>query len=149
MENIFVAVDFKKKSTVLIDYAATLAEKFASKVWIVHIAAPEPDFVGYTPGPQYIRDSRAEELREEHRVLQDLSAVLDDMGIESEALLIQGPTVEMILEEADKLHADLIICGNHHHSFLHNAFIGSTANELFRKSKIPFLAIPVSDGDDD
>ena len=53
-----------------------MAEKFGSKLWLVHIAAPDPDFVGYGTGPIYIRDSRAKELKEEH---QQLMHIMDDL----------------------------------------------------------------------
>ena len=44
--------------------------KFGSKIWLVHIAAPDPDFVGYEVGPQYIRDHRADELKKEHKLVK-------------------------------------------------------------------------------
>lgn len=145
MKNILVAIDFEPQARLLIDYALTLSEKFSAKLWIVHIAAPNPDFVGYEAGPQYLRDMRAEELREEHQHLRNLGLLAQERGIEAEALLIQGPTVKMILEEAQKLAADLIVVGAHDHSFLHTAFTGNTALSLFKKTKIPLLAIPLAD----
>ena len=50
--------------------AFQLAKSFDSKLWLMHIAAPNPDFVGYEAGPQYIRDNRGTELRKEHKLLQ-------------------------------------------------------------------------------
>ncbi len=143
MKNIFLALDFEESSSALIEHAIQLGNRFNSKVWIVHIAAPDPEFVGYSVGPQYIRDKRAEELRAEHRFLQIVAKDFQDMGIDAEALLIQGPTVPMILEEAEKLKADLIITGSHDHSFLHNALYGHTAKKLINKTRIPLLIVPV------
>lgn len=143
MKNIFLALDFEESSNVLTDYAVHFANCFGAKVWVVHIAAPDPDFVGYGVGPQYIRDKRAEELREEHRFLQKVAKDLMDKGIEAEALLIQGPTVPMILEEAEKLNSDIIITGSHDHGFLHNAMYGHTAKKLINKTKIPLLIVPI------
>jgi len=62
MKNILVTIDFDVQTTLLIDSAYKLANAFDSKIWLVHIAAPNPDFAGYEVGPQYIRDSRAHEL---------------------------------------------------------------------------------------
>ena len=62
MKNILVTVNFEEKETnLLIAKAVELAEKFGSKIWLIHIAAPDPEFVGYEVGPQYIRDHRADE----------------------------------------------------------------------------------------
>ena len=47
MKNILVTVNFEEKETnILINKAVELAEKFGSKIWLIHIAAPDPDFVG-------------------------------------------------------------------------------------------------------
>lgn len=143
MKNILVAIDFDERTYELVAYAAEFAKKFSSKVWIVHIAAPEPDFVGYDVGPEYVRDNRAGELRVEHKNLQLLADKLLKEGVDAEGLLVQGPTVKMILDEAQKLYADLIITGSHDHSFIYNAFVGNTSLELFKKSRIPLLTVPL------
>ena len=63
MKNILVTIDFNENEKLLIDKAFQLAEPFDSKIWLIHIAAPDPDFIGYKVGPQYIRDSRASDLK--------------------------------------------------------------------------------------
>lgn len=143
MKNILVALNFDDKAGKLFEWSAQIAEKFNSNVWIIHIAAPDPDFIGYDTGPQYIRDYRAEDLKEEHRLIRQFAVDLEKKGIKKEGLLIQGPTVKMILEEIEKLKIDLIIIGHHEHSFLYKTFFGSTAKEVLKKSKIPLLVIPL------
>jgi nucleotide-binding universal stress UspA family protein len=145
IKNILVAVDFNDNIGDLIGYAESIATKFGSKVWMIHVSAPDPDFVGYEPGPQYIRDSRAEELKEEHRRLQDLRKTFLSDHLGSEALLIQGSTVETVLEEAKKLDADLLIVGTHKYGFMESFFLESVSLELFKNANIPFMAIPISE----
>ncbi len=144
-KNILVAVDFNDAVGKILAYAEALALKFDAKVWVVHVADPDPDFVGYEPGPQYIRDFRAEELREEHKKLQNMTNMFLDKKIESAALLIQGSTVETVLNEAKKLRADLLIVGNHKHSFLHNLLSESVSLELLKNGNIPLLTIPIDE----
>ncbi|MDA3894409.1 MAG: universal stress protein [Salinivirgaceae bacterium] len=143
MKNILLTIDFDNKGDLLINKAYEMATAFKSKVWILHIAEPEPDFIGYTVGPQYIRNYRADELRKEHKIIQDYADSLKEKGIDSEGLLIQGPTIEMIIEESQKLNVDLIIAGHHKHGFLYNAFVGSVSAEIIKDSKIPVLIIPL------
>ena len=145
LKNILVAVDFNDAVGEILGYAEGLAQKFGAKVWVVHVAEPEPDFVGYEPGPQYIRDMKAEEFSEEHRNLQSICDTFLGKEIEKEALLIQGSTVETVLEEAEKLKSDLLIVGTHKHSFLHNLLQESVSLELLKKSNIPLLAIPIEE----
>ncbi len=143
MKNILVTIDINKSDHLLIDQAFQLAERFNSKIWLMHIAAPDPDFVGYEVGPQYIRDARATELREEHRLLQEYAAMLTKKGVDSEGLLVQGATIEMIIKESQQLNVDLIVTGHHEHGFLYNAFVGSVSSEIIKKSKIPVLIVPL------
>ncbi len=143
MKNILVTIDFSLNENILLDKVIELANAFGSKVWLMHIAAPDPDFVGYEVGPQYIRDTRAEELRKEHRLLQEYTSQLKVKGIEAEGLLVQGATLEMIIKESKKLKADLIIAGHHTHGFFYNAFVGSTSSKIIQRSEIPVLIIPL------
>ena len=145
IKNIMVAVDFNDSIGELMVYADSLAQKFSSKVWVLHVADPEPDFVGYEPGPQYIRDIKAEEYREEHHNLQEVCKNFLSEDVKAEALLIQGSTVETVMEEAQKLNIDLLIVGTHKHSFLHNLLQESISLELFKKAEIPMLTIPIDE----
>ena len=142
MKNILVTIDFNKDEAQLIDKAFQLAKAFNSKLWLMHIAAPEPDFVGYDVGPQYIRDTRAQELRKEHVKLQEYADSLKQKGVDSEGLLIQGATIEMIIEESKKLQADLIIAGQHKHVFFYRQFVEIVSSEIIKKSQIPVLIVP-------
>ncbi|MDR5589497.1 universal stress protein [Christiangramia sp. SM2212] len=144
-KNIMVAVDFNDSIGELMVYADSLAQKFGSKVWVLHVADPEPDFVGYEPGPQYIRDIKAEEYREEHHNLQEICKNFISEEVQADALLIQGSTVKTVLSEAQKLNVDLLIVGTHKHSFLHNLLQESVSMELIKKAEIPMLTIPIEE----
>lgn len=145
MDNILVAVDFNDSVDQILLYGESMAEKFGAKLWVVHVAAPDPDFVGNEAGPQYIRDFKADELKGNHKRLQELCDTFVGKQVECEALLIQGSTVETLLEEVQKLNSDLLIVGTHHHSFLHKLLSESVSRQLFEKVNIPLLAIPFED----
>jgi nucleotide-binding universal stress UspA family protein len=51
MNTILVAVDFSPVTRLLLQAAERVAD-VSTKVYLIHVAAPEPDFVGYTVGPQ-------------------------------------------------------------------------------------------------
>lgn len=143
MKNILVTIDFEEKGQVLIDKAAELAKKFKAKLWLVHVAAPDPDFIGYDVGPQYIRDVLAKDLRNEHKLLQGFTNQLKEKKIVAEALLVQGTTIETIVELTKKLAIDLIVIGKHKHGFFHKTFMVSTDESLVEKSNIPVLIVPL------
>jgi nucleotide-binding universal stress UspA family protein len=146
MKTILVAVDLKPTDTELIKYASVMAEKFQSKIWIIHIAAPPPDFVGYRVGPTYIREMRAEELRKEHKDLQAMAVQLKEQSIDAEALLIQGPTIEMLKNEVEKLNVDILIMGSHKRGFLFEMLVGPTSSiKAIKELPIPVFIIPLPD----
>ena len=142
IQNILVAVDFGETDDTLLEHALEMALKFSAKAWIIHIAMPDPYFVGYEAGPQYIRDIRAGDLRKEHRTLQAYADGFNGAGVEAESLLVQGPTVETILEEAAKLKIDLFVMGVHKHGFMDRLFSGNNPSTLAIKSGIPLLIVP-------
>ncbi len=143
MKNILVALDLKPSDTLLLDQAEKLAEKFGSKIWMVHIASTDPEFVGYDMGPMYIRDFRAEELRTEHRQLQSYAEDLHKKSFAADGLLIEGSAKEMIQSEVEKLHIDLLIMGNHKHGIIYETFVGHTAYKIIRDIAIPVLIVPL------
>ncbi|WNJ21298.1 universal stress protein [Pontibacter sp. G13] len=143
MKNILVALDFNPSSQILTDKAAQIAARFNAKVWVVHVAAPDPAFIGYEAGPQFIREERATELKNEHSHLQSEKARLEALGIQAESLLVQGPTVETLIEEAEALQIDLFVIGHHQHGFLYRAWLGDTAEDLMRKTEIPLMVVPL------
>jgi nucleotide-binding universal stress UspA family protein len=63
-------------------------------------------------------------------------------------LLVKGATVEVILGEADRLGADLVVVGSHGHGAVHRFLVGSTADALVRQSEVPVLVVPVHDRSD-
>ena len=142
MKNLLVTIEFEAHSNLLLAKAKELAVKFDAKIWLIHIAAPERDFVGYDVGPDYIRDSRAEELRSQHRELQGFAEDLISDGLNAQALLIQGTTTESLLEEAEKLQCDLIIIGHHVRGWVYNLFNKGTDVSLLDKADIPVMIVP-------
>jgi len=143
MKNILVGIDFHKNTARLLKQATIIAEPFRSKVWLLHVTAPDPDFVGYEPGPQSVRENRADDLKNEHVKLQTMATELQNSGLDAEALLVQGATVETFVSEADKLHADMIIVGHHDYNFLQKIFKQEVSTDIIDEIKIPVLVVPL------
>jgi len=144
MKNILVPLELNQSDLEkrIINETISLAKSLNAKCWLIHVAAPEPDFVGYDVGPQYIRDELAEDLREEHREIQNIALQFKKLDIEAQGLLIQGATAEMIEVEMKKLAIDLLVLGNKKHSFIDVFFSGSVTDQLMDQANIPILLIP-------
>ena len=142
MNTILCAVDFSDVATRVASVAGTMAMAFDARVVLLHVAPPEPSFVSFEPGPQSERDFRAAELRQEHRDLQTLAEALEAEGVTVEPLMVPGATVEKILDEAERLEADVVVLGSHGHSALYDLLVGSVAEGVMRKAKCPVLIVP-------
>jgi nucleotide-binding universal stress UspA family protein len=142
MKSLLVAIDFSEVTDRVVEQAARLAQAFSSRVRLVHIAEPDPDFVGYEAGPESVRGQVASELRDEHRKVQELADGLRGHGIDVMALSIQGATVEKILEEAHRADADLIVMGSHGRGGLSRVVMGSVSEGVLRKAACPVLIVP-------
>jgi nucleotide-binding universal stress UspA family protein len=146
MKQLLVCLDLAPSSRRVLERGAELALALGAEVHLLHVAAPEPTFVGYDPkGGPYDRDRRAHELKDEHAELGRLVAELRERGVTATPLLVVGMTVETILDQAERLEADLVVIGSHGHRALHRYLIGSTADALVRRCPQLLVLVPCHD----
>ncbi len=143
---ILAALDLAADHSDLLREARTWASGLGAKLWLLHVAAPNPDFVGYETGPDTVRDAIAHQLRVQRVQLEEAAENLRRDGLEVTALLVQGPTAETILREADKIGADVILMGTRAHGKLHDWLVGSTSKGVLHKTTRPVLLIPPGAG---
>jgi len=139
---ILAALDLSEASDAVPKQVGVLAGALRARVWLLHVAEPDPEFVGREVDPQVMRDDLAHEYRREHKELQRLSQELRDAGVESTALLVQGPTAEKILEEAERLEADVIVIGSYGRGGVRRLLFGSTSEDVLQSANVPVLVVP-------
>ncbi len=142
MKQILAALDLSAVSDAVVNRAVSIAQAFSARLVLLHVAAPDPDFVGLETGPPSVRSSRATELRNEHRAFQQRAQDICGQGVEAEARLIQGPTVETILQQAERQKADLLVLGSHGHGALYRTLVGSVCEGVLHRATIPVLIVP-------
>lgn len=138
---LLVAVDF----SAVTDRQIAAVQRVATpgrEIHVLHVAEPDPDFVGYEGGPAVVRDQVAAEFRQERQQVQALAGSLREAGFEATALVVQGPTVETILAQADRLGAVAIVVGSHGHGSLFDLVVGSVSAGVIRRSEVPVLVVP-------
>jgi nucleotide-binding universal stress UspA family protein len=150
---ILVAIDLKAGTDRLIGEAERYVRAFNAAVDIIHIAPPDPAFVGYLKHGESgdeagrldpRREPTATALRSEHHETQEIGEALRAKGVRVDRVLtIQGPTLAAILEQAEKSAADLLILGSHHHGALYRLWYGETAAEAVEKAPCALLVVPL------
>ena len=142
MKTILASIDFSDVTGAVVESAAGIAKAFQASLYLLHVAPPDPDFVGYDPGPQSVRDTVAGKFRKEHQRMQELESDLKRKGLDVHALLVQGPTAEKILQESGRLQAEMIVMGSHGHGALQKLLVGSVAEGVLRKVRCSVLIVP-------
>jgi nucleotide-binding universal stress UspA family protein len=144
---LLVAMDLSDVTQPIMDAVIRVANANQAKAWLLHVAEPEPDFMGYDAGPEVVRDQVAREFRDEHRQIQRLAEELRHAGVDSKALLFQGSIVETILKQVERLEADLVVIGSHGHGAVFDLLVGSVCNGVLKQARVPVLVVPVQHQD--
>lgn len=141
MKTILVCIDFSDHTEPVIEQALTMARAFAAELELLHVGAPDPDFVGMRVGPAHVRDNRAAELRDERQELKKLTTRIEEEGVTVRSHLVLGGTVETLLEKARELPADMIVMGSHGYGPMKTAMLGSVSTAVIRNAPCPVLVI--------
>jgi nucleotide-binding universal stress UspA family protein len=144
LKTILAAVDFSDTTQAVLDNASDLARAFDAPLYLLHVEAPEPDFVGFEPGPQYIRDRTADEITEAHKKMIALRDACKEKGLDAHSLVVQGPIAEKLLVEAVRLNADCIVLGSHGRGALAHMLLGSVSSAVIKRAACPVLIVPTA-----
>lgn len=139
---LLVAVDLSDSTQTIVDKVEAITGGHSASVWILHNAEPEPGFVEFKVDPIAAREALAKRFHAEHRQIQEIAERLRREGLEATALLVHGPTVETILQEAEDLEVDMIVVGSHGHGAMYQLRMGSITKEILKKSTYPVLMVP-------
>jgi nucleotide-binding universal stress UspA family protein len=149
--NILAAMDFSGfTEPILAAISRIAAAEPDTRVWLLHVAEPDPSFVGYEAGPPVVRDQVAAEYRRERQQLQACAERLQGTGKDVSALVVPGAIADTILAEAARLESDLIVMGSHGYGALADLIVGGVGKVVLRRATCPVLIIPpalrVADG---
>ena len=139
---LLIGVDLSESTEKVVKKAEEIARALSAKVWLLHVAEPEPDFVGLKVGPQSARDFLSKRFHTEHRRIQEMAEQLRKTGLDATALLVQGATVETIMKEALKLDVDMIVVGSHGRGAMYQLLVGSVSEGVLHESECPVIVVP-------
>ncbi len=139
---LLVPLDFSPATQRTLAVAVGLARATEASLWLLHVAEPDPAFVGWEAGSASVRDQVAMVMRHEHRELQAHAESLRAQGLEATALLLQGPVAATILAEAERLAVDTIVMASHGHGAMFDLLVGSIGQAVLRSAKVPVLVVP-------
>jgi len=142
MKKILTAIDFTEDIELVLDYTKKIAKAFEAKVRLIHSESVETFITSFEPDQIPTFELIEAQKKVISKKLDELKEKIESAGIETTAVLMEGPTVDSILEEAEKFKAELIILGSHKHGKFYHIIAGSIHDSIVSHSNIPVLIIP-------
>lgn len=136
-KNILVAVELNSKTdNDLIKHAEVMAKEFKANVTLIHAVEQISSYNAYGIGTGIEIEGILVK-----NATKDMKKLGDQLGIPERKQIIKiGPAKYIILEEAEKIKADLILVGSHGGHGL-RAILGSTADGVLHGAKCDVLAV--------
>jgi len=132
-KKILLATDLTCRCDRALDRTVALAQEWSARVVVVHaLEAPLP----VSDVPSWRQPPHPRELAE-RRIRDDLRGAT----IAVELVAERAEPAELILETADKLGCELIVTGIAREETLLRSILGTTAETVARRSKVPMLVV--------
>ena len=131
--NILLATDFGPSSRAATDLAIELAQRFGAKLTVVHACDVPVGAMRLVGIPTY--DAGTAESAEFDRETALIAARYANV----ESTLVLGPPADEILTVADVRGVDLVVLGTHGRHGLARAVMGSVAESVVRRARVPVL----------
>ncbi|UWZ82194.1 universal stress protein [Occallatibacter riparius] len=137
---ILVPIDFSPSSHQALEAATELAEKFGSKLYLLHVV---PEYPGYAL-PESVSQqsiiSDGKQKAEEH--FEVSMAGLKTKGVQATSHVEVGSDVAgSILDAIDRENADLVVLTTHGHSGWYPQVFGSVAEKLVKLATVPVFLL--------
>jgi nucleotide-binding universal stress UspA family protein len=147
IQKILVCVDLSDYSNETIEYALTFKKGFGAEVLLLNVinqrdvdTLRSTDY--YFPGKIDVEEFVLKVRQERENNLKKLQQEYSSQGMDSIKIQVgEGVPFEEILKTIDAEKADLVIMGNKGRSNLASTLFGSTAEKVFKYSKVPVVSI--------
>ena len=141
-QRILVPVDGSATSNLALQEVSRLAKQHAAQVELVHVMGD----IHLMDANSYINYAEMKESLERtgRRILTEAQTLMQQSGIAAEVKLMEasGERIgSVIIEEARRWSAELIVIGTHGRSGFNRVLFGSVAEGVVRMAHIPVLLI--------
>lgn len=135
IKNILFLTDFSEPSEVALPFATSIARGYGARVYALHVFTPDPNVCG-APAKLAIAAIETGEQTAKARIDSQLT------GLEHETIVDWSIDLwDAVQKTIKEKHIDLIVMGTHGRTGADKFFMGSVAEEIFRRSPVPVLTI--------
>lgn len=145
IQKILYATDFSESSVPACDYALTLATLAGAQVHVLHVIG---EFADSRKSMIQAEAMALLEREVEMQALKEMQVFCKekfDGAIAYTSEVVMGIPFQEISKKASELAVDLIVVGTHGRTGVEHVIVGSTAERLVRRSRIPVLTVRCAD----
>tara|TARA_R110000824_G_scaffold399102_1_gene604037 strand:- start:86061 stop:86531 length:471 start_codon:yes stop_codon:yes gene_type:complete len=144
-KRILVPVDGSQTSTLGLSEAIKLSKDQKAKLRLIHVV-DELIISGGLDGAAYYPGNLIEDLREEGKnILKAAETLVQKSSLNFDSVMLEDfggqQTAGLIVGDAKKWKADLIVLGTHGRRGMKRLVMGSDAEEIVRTSPVPILLV--------
>ncbi len=144
---ILVPLDGSPRAEAILPHVEDLAMRYHATVVLLQVVEPEPLILGPDMVYPVVNQAMIEErIRAAEDYLAQKQADLQAKGINVRTIISNGPVVEEIIRNAEKVDADLIAMASHGRTGLARVFYGSVAAGILHRIDRPLLLIRAENG---
>jgi nucleotide-binding universal stress UspA family protein len=137
-KNVLFPTDFSDASAGALPYALAIAKAYGSKLYLTHAVTPEPPLtIPLEPIPLEM-DPLWQQARDRLGRFLDSAAVRD---VVREGVLEQGDLWSVLEDVIHRHSIELIVLGSHGRHGLKKLVLGSSAEQVFRRTSCPVMTI--------
>jgi nucleotide-binding universal stress UspA family protein len=157
INTILYATDLGAFTTHSLLHVESLSRQFKARVHVIHAVPPIGEFAAAV-----VRSHCSEQVKEEVLRTSHITGLLDAIREQIFELLVREPfdasgflanigdivvspgqPAAVILREAERIGADLIVVGSHSAEALDGRLLGSVATKVLQLAKVPVLMVPM------
>jgi nucleotide-binding universal stress UspA family protein len=143
MKTIIALVDFSDVTSRVIEEAALHARTYQCRLILLHVVPAEPAVVEFgIASPTLLQPPSEKRIEKDYGELLNLRDSLANSGVQVSAQQLEQADIGKVLDVCEKLEADLIVVGTHHHSALYQFFVGSYTTDVLKRADCPVLVVP-------
>jgi len=137
LNNILFATDFSPCSNAALPYALSVARRYGATLHGAHVMPDEADLLFMPPG------NWPAVLEEEDKRIQGYIDQLEKQfqGLPHDVLMSRGQVADVLAQIIEEREIDLLVLGTHGRSGVRKLFMGSVAEEIFRRATCPVLSV--------
>lgn len=145
MKKIVVAVDFSNATPGVVEMAVSLAKSFGAGLELLHVVEPEPSYTAYGFTPDEFPAMNAFQDEAHRRASAKLETLLSTVKTslpDATSMIAAGSPLHTLLNHVEESGADFVVIGSHGHGVIASLLLGSVAEGMVRKAKVPTLVVP-------